>query len=223
MSIADFLSAVALPAFIGGGSAWLLLQFLGEKIIAHRLSKDIERYKSELAERTDVLKTQLAIFSHEQNVATSRVDTQRADAIHKVYACIRGVINPTSSIVAGVPIMNGTVEQSVRFYFEHAEQAHAACGELVHTLADLAIYFDDDTYKEVKLFAEAAMNAIAQYLRHLRKLEAEGGTPDELLSIAESNREALRLSQSESMHPQAKHLTSVFRGQLGIERSSSAA
>lgn len=222
MNYADFLSSVALPAFVGGGSAWLLLQFLGEKIIAHRLSKDIERYKSELTERTDVLKTQLAIFSHEQNVATSRVDTQRAEAIHKVYACIRGVINPTSSIIAGVPIMNGTVEQSVRFYFEHAEQAHAACDKLAHTLADLAIYFDNDTYKEVMLFVEAATNAIAQYLHHLRKIEAEGGTPDALLSIAESNREALRLSKFKSLHAQVKHLTCVFREQIGIERSSRA-
>ena len=57
MSVGDFLSTVALPAFVGGGSAWLLLQYLGDKILTHRLSKDVERYKVELAAKTDVLKT----------------------------------------------------------------------------------------------------------------------------------------------------------------------
>jgi hypothetical protein len=218
MLFADFLGSVVLPAFVGTGSAWLLLQLLGGKIIEHRLSKDLERFKIELGERTDVLKTQLSIFAHEQNVATSRVDTQRADAIHRVYTSMRDVINPVSQLVAGTPIVNGTVKQSVDFYFENAEQAHEACGALVNTLSDLAIYFDNDTYSKVMQFVEAAMDAIARYLHDLRRLAAEGATLQDLLEVAETNRPALSQAQVQLIHPKATDLTVIFRSQLGIER-----
>ncbi len=222
MSFFDFLMTVALPALVGGGSALALLKFLGERMIGHQLSKDLETYKVELSERTDVLKAQLAIFAHEQNIVTSRVDTQRANAIHKVYSCMRQIINPTSSIVAGTPIINGTAEQSARFYRENAEAAHAACGKLSNTLSDLAIYFDNETYMEIAHYSKAAMTATGSYLHHLRKCEAEGGSHEELLAIAESQREELRRHHNESMLPQAKKLTKVFRILLGIEKTNSA-
>lgn len=42
MSFFDFLMTVALPALVGGGSALALLKFLGERMIGHQLSKDLE-------------------------------------------------------------------------------------------------------------------------------------------------------------------------------------
>jgi hypothetical protein len=152
----------------------------------------------------------------------SRVDSQRADAIHKIYGCMRAIINPTSSIVAGTPIVNGTAELSSRFYREKAETAHATCGKLANTLSDLAIYFDNDTYKELGQYAKAAMTATGNYLHHLRKCDAEGGTHEELLAIAETQRDELRHHYNESMLPQAKKLTSVFRVLLGVEKSDAA-
>ena len=107
-----------------------MLQFLGEKIISHRLAKDLERYKIELTERTDVLKTQLSIFSHEQTVAISRVDSQRSEAIHKVYAAVREVINPATLLMSGTPFVNADEAHDLRFYGANAELAHAACGRL---------------------------------------------------------------------------------------------
>ena len=218
MSVGDFLSTVALPAFVGGGSAWLLLQYLGDKILTHRLSKDVERYKVELAAKTDVLKTQLSIFAHEQTVAISRVDSQRADAIHKVYAALREIINPISLIVSGSPYVNAMTETSASFYVQNAESAHAACGKLVNTLADLAIYFDNETYKETMLFAEAAMNGAGAYLQDLRKADGEGESLEEILRIAETNRAQLKVANTSTITPRAKNLTSLFRQQLGVEQ-----
>lgn len=207
-------------ALVGGGAAFALFKFLGERIINHQLSRDLEKYKIELSERTDVLKAKLSIFAHEQSTVISRVDTQRADAIHQVYNCMRAIINPTSSIVAGTPIVNGTAEQSAQFYQEKAEAAHAACGKLSNTLSDLAIYFDNDTYMEIAQYAKAAMTATGSYLHHLRQCEAEGGSQEEILAMAESLRTELRRHHSESMLPQAKKLTSAFRVLLGIEKAN---
>ena len=207
-------------ALAGGGVAFALFKFLGERIINHQLSRDLEKYKVELSERTDVLKAKLSIFAHEQSITISRVDTQRADAIHKIYNCMRAIINPTSSIVAGTPIVNGTNEQSARFYREKAEAAHAACGKLSNTLSDLAIYFDNDTFTEIAQYAKAAMTATGSYLHHLRKCDAEGGSQEELLAIAESQRDEFRRHYIESMLPLAKKLTSTFRVLLGIEKGN---
>ena len=218
MTLVNFLMTVVLPTFVGAGSAWLCVKFLAERLLTHRLSKDLERFKTELSERTDVLKTQLAIFSHEQNVANSRVDTQRANAIHTIYGCMRTIINPLSSIAAGVPIVDGTTDQLIDYYFGNGEEAHAACGNLANRLADFAIYFDNETYKEIAAFAKTAMDATAAYLHQLRKRKAEGATSAELLSLAEAERTNLRKSLVESVRPQAMRLAGIFRAQLGVDK-----
>jgi hypothetical protein len=71
MSISDFLITFIPSALVGGGGAFALFKFMGERIINHQLSKDLEKYKVELSERTDVLKAQLAIFAYEQNIVLS--------------------------------------------------------------------------------------------------------------------------------------------------------
>jgi hypothetical protein len=219
-TLLGFLTSIVLPAFVSGGTAWLLLKFLSERLLAHRLSKDIERFKSELSERTDVLKTQLGIFAHEQNVALSRIDAQRADAIHCIFGCIRRVMNPVGRIVSGTPYVNGTHQQSVDFYTGNAEAAHAASGELCDALSDRAIYFDNDTYKQVAAFAEESANLVANYLRDLRKARAEGEAASKLLGIAEFGRVQLKEGLESQMTPRTQQLTGKFRVLLGIERSS---
>jgi hypothetical protein len=216
----NFISDFVLPAFVGSGSALLLVYFLGERFLAHRLTKDLEHYKIELSERTNALKTQLGIFAHEQNVAISRIDAQQAEAIHLIYGRIRDIINPISKITAGVPIVGGTHEQSIKFYFEHAEKAHIACGLLANTMADLAIYFDNDTYKKMTEFVQTAMNASAIYLQPLRKNIAEGVDTLELIEIAENGRSTLNNSFEKDITQKVKHLTRLFRNQLGIETSN---
>jgi hypothetical protein len=214
----DYLYNFIISAFVGSGSALLIVHFLGKRLIEHRLSKDLERYKTELSEKTDVLKTQLGIFAHEQNVAISRVDAQRAEAIHNVYACIRDIINPISKISAGVPIVGGTPEQTIEFYFKNAQMAHTACGALANTMADLAIYFDNETYKEISSLAKSSMDAAAIYLQPLRKNIAEGAEASVLVEIAENGRSKLKIAFEQEITKKAKQLTAAFRCQLGITK-----
>lgn len=219
MSLADFALNVVLPLVSGGTAGWALIHFFGQRLVDHRLAKDLERYREELKENTEVLKSQLSIYAHEQTVAISRVDSQRAEAIHKIYRCMRDVINPVSSIVAGTPIVNGTANQSVEFYLQNADAAHAACGVLAHTMADLAIYFDNDTYKEIANFAKVSMQAAAIYLQPLRPLVALGHAPDEVLKAAETGRAALQEKFRTEVTPVMQSLTATFRVHLGIERT----
>lgn len=219
MSLADFALNVVLPLVSGGTAGWALIYFFGQRLVDHRLAKDLERYREELKENTEVLKSQLSIYAHEQTVAISRVDSQRSDAIHKIYYCMRDVINPVSSITAGTPIVNGTANQSAKFYLQNAEAAHAACGVLANTMADLAIYFDNDTYKAIANFANLSMNATAIYLQPLRPLVALGHASDEILGAAEAGREVLQEKFRTELTPVMQSLTATFRVHLGIERT----
>lgn len=220
MSLIDFGLTVILPALSGGGAGWALIHFFGQRLVDHRLAKDLERYREVLRENTEVLKSQLSIYAHEQTVAISRVDTQRSEAICNIYACIRDVINPVSAIMAGSPIMNGTPAQSAQFYFDHAQEAHQAAGVLANKLADLAIYFDNGTYKKIMLFLKAALAATGNYLDSLLPVVTNRQSAEEILVIAEQGRPLLKEQFDSKMKPEAMELASVFRVQLGIERQN---
>lgn len=218
MGLIDFSLTVALPVLAGGGGGWALVYFFGQRLVDHRLAKDLEQYREELKESTEVLKSQLSIYAHEQFVAISRVDTQRSEAIRNVYAGIREVINPVGAIMAGSPIMNGTPAQSVEFYLGHAQEAHQAVGVLTNKLADLAIYFDNNTYMKIVAFLKAAMGATGNYLDSLSPLVANGHSAEEILAVAEQGRPLFKNRFETTMKPCAMELTGIFRAQLGIER-----
>jgi len=218
MSLIDFGLTVVLPALSGAGAGGVLLYFFGQRFVDHRLKKDLERYRVELAEKTEALKTQLSIFAHEQNVAASRVDAQRSSAISNLYACIRNVVNPTSCIVAGCPIQGGTAGHSAQYYFQNAQEAHSAVGVLSNKLADLAIFFDNDTYLKLMAYAKASMKATAEYLDLLLPLVAQEKSAEEILAVAEGGRPALKKLFEGEMKPKAMELAGIFRAQLGVER-----
>ena len=220
MGLTDFGLAVVLPALSGAGAGWALIHFFGQRLVDHRLAKDLDRYREELKENTEVLKSQLSIYAHEQSVAISRVDSQRSEAIKNVYACMRSVINPITSIMVGSPIVDGTPAQSVQYYLDHAEDAHKSVGVLTNKLADLAIYFDNETYKKVAVFAKATMYATGVYLDQLRPLVANGRSAEDILASAEQGRLQVKTQFETAIKSVAAELTGIFRIQLGIERAT---
>lgn len=145
-------------------------------------------------------------------------DTQRSEAIHNLYSCIRNVINPVSSIVAGSPIMNGTATHSAQFYLDNAEEAQQAVGVLSNKLADFAIYFDEHTYKKITAFIKATMGATGPYLDSLSPLVANNQPAEEILAIAEQGRSLVKVQFESSIRPAVAELIGIFRAQLGIAR-----
>ena len=76
---------IFLTAFGGTAAALALAAYLGREFIKLQTSKAIERYRSELEQKSATLKTELSIYAHEQNVGLSRLDEQRSKAIQKIY------------------------------------------------------------------------------------------------------------------------------------------
>ncbi|TOC20168.1 hypothetical protein CGJ89_24310, partial [Vibrio parahaemolyticus] len=91
---------------VGSGIAIGVMKFLSTKLVNQLLAKEMEKYRTELSERTEALKSKLAIFAHEQNIVASRVDSQKAHAIHEVYAAINNMCSPAAKIASGYPVMN---------------------------------------------------------------------------------------------------------------------
>jgi len=230
--IIDFGLKVVIPALFGAGGGWALLYFFGQRLVDHRLKKDLERYRVELAEKTEAFKTQLAIYAHEQNIAAARVDEQRSLAISNIYSCIRNVINLTSPIIAGCPIIQDDTAKYVRavgdYYFQNAQAKHNALDVLSNKTADLAIYIDHDTYLKIYAYAKVSMKATGEYLDTLQPLGAYNNMSDDeilkvgdkILKIVEMGRPTLKKLFEEEMKPKAQELAEIFRDQLGMERKN---
>jgi hypothetical protein len=216
MATFGFLTDVVLPALSGGAAGWALLHFCGQRLVDHKLAKDLERYRVELSDKTEALKTQLSVTAHALNVAASRVDSQRSTALHNIYAAIRGIINPVSSLMAGCPIQRGTSLQAAQWYFDHAQEAHAAVGRLTTVTADNAIYVPNTTYVKIVSFAKAAMGATGAYLDPLHPL-ARDQPPEAVVAEAEANKAKLTEAFNASMRPLGMELTGEIRALLGIE------
>ncbi|MBI1390925.1 MAG: hypothetical protein GC154_21045 [bacterium] len=61
------------------------LIYLFKLYVDHQIAKSIENHKAALEEKTNILKTELSIYAHEQNVGLTRIDAQRSEAIQHIY------------------------------------------------------------------------------------------------------------------------------------------
>jgi hypothetical protein len=114
--------------------------------------------------------------------------------------------------------VNGAVTQSAQYYFDNAQEAHAVTGVLANTLADNAIYLDNETYVKINDYAKAAMTATGEYLTPLHPL-VRMNPPEQVLAAVEAGRAALREVFEREMKPLAMELAGIFRKQLRAERA----
>lgn len=218
MVLDNLVVSVIISALSGSGAGLLLIHFLGKRLINHGLDRNIEKYRNELATKIEEFKTRLSILEHKKNIAASRIDSQQADAISKIYACIRGVINPVSSLMGGSPIFNGTDDQNVQFYIGNAIAAREAVCTLVNAVADLAIFFDNATHLRIIELTKIVMDATRPFVDSLQPLVIEGQPGNVILKVVEEQRAQLIVLFSNQIVPIARELTDTFRIQLGVEQ-----
>lgn len=210
---------LVLSTLAGGGIAVVTIKFLSEKLLNQLLTKEIEKYKSELSERTEALKSKMSIFAHEQNIVTSRVDEQKSQAIHHVYAAITDVTKASTKIAMGYPVMNGAVDDELSYYHTFSESAHEAGRILSDTLSAYAIYFTGSTYGKVAEVAHEAMLYNAKFLTPIRKGLANEVPPEKLISEIRGLQEAYESNYSKEMNYKVREIVDLFRVELGIEKT----
>ncbi len=75
---------------ISGASAIFFgfIKFFGKRFLELSFQKEIENHKQVLTSKTEYLKNELAIYTHQQNVRFTRLDEKRADVLEKIFEAI---------------------------------------------------------------------------------------------------------------------------------------
>ena len=120
-------------------------------LIKNILKKDVIRYQKELEDRTEMLKSNLSVFAHEQKVAISRIDMQRAEAIRIIYSNISRWIKLREEInFPKIDRGEMLVSETVDSYYSELDDKLFLCLENISTsITDNAILFTTETYAKI--------------------------------------------------------------------------
>jgi glutamate-1-semialdehyde aminotransferase len=217
----DFVQSAAWSFFIGGGAGLAIVAFLAKRLVEQALTARMERYKAELTQRSESLKTEMSIYAHEHTVALTRVDAQRAQAIERVYAAMCAWTTPAIALVSGTPLADPDEGDTWRHSCEQAESAHDAGKRLSALLVQHAIYLDTATYEKLATTTAQSTRMIADFLRIIRQAQAYG-MEEETAPQLEAERLKLAKQFERRITPLHQEVVGEFRRLLGVERSSEA-
>lgn len=208
-----------LNGLLGGVLASLAVaKLLAKWLVQHQLDKSLKSHEAHLTAKADVLKTQLSMYAHEQNVAVARVDSQRAQALHAIYGAISEWSRPVVTLVNGSPLRNVDEAAHLSLYFKLCEEAHAGATKLCQALQDNAIYVDTDLYTELADLADCCGISVATVLAPMRQGHAEGWPIPEVFARVEEERESFQKEYKANLLPSIQRITQRFRETLGIQR-----
>ena len=163
---------LAILAALGGGGAIVLSlsSWLG-KIWAERL---LETQKSKFQIEFAELKAGLDKQIHVHNLAATRIDAQRVDAVRKLYGALVAWHEAVIQIVAPNNFTAKPSEQAVEMYAKCAAILRAKSERLESIAMRTAIYFPDETYQIVARCGMSASMMSIEFLDAVRK----SATPD---------------------------------------------
>lgn len=146
-------------AISGSAVSLAIVAYLGRKWLSHQLDKGLLRYKHDLDVKTEILKNDLSLFAHEQNVGISRIDLQRADAIKDIYSAIVDwgiVVNSLN-----FPPKSGysLTEEYLSFYNQSTKRLSDTFQNLTKKIISNAIYLNSQTYENL----QKVLKLLAQY------------------------------------------------------------
>ncbi len=140
-----------------------LIKFLSKKFIEQQLQKDIIKFKNELNERTEVLKTTLSIHANEQNIILSRVDAQKAEAVRKVHSALCKWVNSASMMTTSSLDTNVRPKKIIAHYKKKGNEALLGLKRLFEVISDNSIYFTEDSYNRLLVTFRVCFKAIEDF------------------------------------------------------------
>lgn len=148
----------------GGGT---LVVFYFKKRISHYFDKKTKEYESELRQKADVLKTELGIYAHEQQVGISRIDQQRAEAIKNIYSEIAGLhsivaVDIFSDIRTAAP--DEKIDSTILSVLHKLEKQFE---KLSTSLLENAIFISDELYSKIQVYIRELRDYILGAVKRL--------------------------------------------------------
>jgi len=147
---------VLLGAFGGATVALAVVAYLGRRFLDIQVSRATEKYKAELEQKSAILKTELSIYAHEQNVGISRLDQQRSDAIRTIFGLVTKWHDKFLQItISEEP--NLSLEYQAKRYSALSKTLISAAEDITIALWNNAIFFQHSSYEVIGGFGIAAM------------------------------------------------------------------
>jgi hypothetical protein len=217
VSLAD----VFLTAFGGTAAALAVAAYFGRSFIKLQVSRAIEKYKAELQQKSEVLKTELSIYAHEQTVGLSRLDEQRSQAIKEIYAVANQWQELFLEITRPNPPRNLLPELQLKRYVNLAQTLVKTAEALSVKSRDNAIFFQQESYEIIARFGIAAMDlGCAFYEETFGKVDkSKEYNYAELSPMIEKERAVLRDAPKEDFGKLQNLLLAEFRRLMKADRS----
>lgn len=211
---------VFFTAFGGTATAIALATYLGRTFIDLQMSRVVEKYKSELQQKSDVLKAELSIYAHEQSIGLSRLDEQRSQAIKEIYAVANVWQELFLQIVQPTPPTKLPHELQLKRYHDLAQNFVKVAEGLSIKSRDNAIFFQQDSYEIIVRFGKNAIDlSTAFYDQTFGTVDKSKGLDyGEIMPVIERERTALRNSQSEDYGKLTNLLVAEFRRLMKADR-----
>ena len=199
--------AAAILTSLGGGalivaafSSWL------GKVWANRiLEKDRAKYQTEI----EILKSDLNKSIHQHNVAVSRIDAQRADAIKTLYAYLLAWFEAVLEIRAPNKLSKIEDVDAIMQYQEWGNALKHTSEDLAKLTMHTAILLRPDTYAKVAKCGHTASRLTITFCdAAFNPKETE---PKEIIKNIEAAREELEKEYQKGFEPAREALIDEFR------------
>jgi hypothetical protein len=199
------------------GAAWLT-----KKWISQRLKSEIETHKSQLVQKSEVLKTELSIYAHEQNVGLSRIDAQQSESILSIWKLLTEWHEVFLSITAPNRNLVEDFPNTVSRYNIWSRTLMDTSNKLSIEVRNRAIFFNPTAYETIARCGGSITEVTNRYYADTfeginRGLGAE---PDyeALISQIDVAREQLREASEESINELRDALSTEFRILMRAEK-----
>jgi hypothetical protein len=147
----------------GTGTALAIAAFLGKRFLDLQVSKAIEKYKSELEQRSSMLKTELSIYAHEQNVGLTRLDEQRSKAIQDIYGLAMQWHDIYMEICQPNEPSWPDAQYKLQKYYNWSTSLVKKAEDISIKVRDTAIFFQQASYEKVSKFGMSAMDLSCKF------------------------------------------------------------
>lgn len=198
---------VLLAAFGGTSAALGIVACIGKKFVDLQVSRSIEKYKSELEQKSSLLKTELSIYAHEQNVGISRLDQQRSDAIRSIYGRVMRwhdvLIEITKPNEPKLPAKLGD-----RRYLALSKALVRCAEDISESTRNNAIFFQQESYEVITLFGLAAVDISCSFYDNTFGTVdiAEKNHTETVLHLVAGERKSLLAKSKDGGFDQARQL-----------------
>ncbi len=218
----DNVYQLLVSAGVGAGMAVGVIAYFGKRLIERQFSREAERYRNELAAKSDALKTELAIYAHEHKLAASRIDTQKAEAIRHLFGALcRWSL--TYVKIKGLPPMRDATPNKRYEQWKNSVLGEytIVTHEIINEILQYSIYVEKDTFDEILTLINKTSESGGKINNALFAIQAAEEPTSELVKELQSALAHFVSTFEHEFMPKFTKLMNKLREAAGIFRNES--